>query len=126
MPQGTPRILGRHEIPPSLARRAEEAEPGVYVTSHGRRILVLICAGEQRTAGFELRPRGPLPEQLAAGKLEVELVGPPRGAMVAQVLTYPFLAVDAGEGPVRLRQATLVTPEGNRPLPINFWGEMPS
>jgi hypothetical protein len=95
------------------------------VTSYQRRILVLVCAGEQRTAGYELRPRGSLSEQLAAGKLEVELVGPPRGAMVAQVLTYPFLAVDAGEGPLRLRQATLITPEGSRPLPINFCGEMP-
>lgn len=124
MPAEAPRVLGRHEIPPPLARHAEEASPGVYVTSYQRRILLLVCAGEQRTAGYELRPRGALPEQLAAGKLEVELVGPPRGAMVAQVLTYPFLAVDAGEGPVRLREATLITPGGSRPLPITFCGEM--
>jgi len=126
MPGETPRLLGREEIPKPLAERAERPEAGVYVTSYRHRIYLFVCAGEQRTAGYELRLTASLAEQLSAGKLEVELVGPPRGAMVAQVLTYPFLVVDVGEGPVRLREATLVSPTGRRPIPINFLGEVPS
>lgn len=122
----TPRVLARQEVPDQLRQRVESAAPGVYVTSYRRRIYLLVSAGEQRTAGYELRLTGPPAEQLARGKLEVELLGPPRGAMVAQVLTYPSLVVDAGQGPVVLREASLLSGRQRQPLPIDFWGEMPS
>lgn len=121
-----PRVLGREEVPPELAHRTEGLAPGVYVTSHRRRIYVLVSAGEQRTAGYELRLTGSPADQFARGRLEAELLGPPPGAMVAQVLTYPFLVVDAGEGPVLLREASLLRGKARQPLPINFWGEMSS
>lgn len=121
-----PRALAPEEVPPELADRAEGLAPGVYVTALRGRIYVLVSAGEQRTAGYQVRLTASPAQQLAAGRLEAELVGPPRGAMVAQVLTYPFLAVDAGEGPVRLREASLLRGKAPRPLPIHFWGEMSS
>lgn len=126
MPEEQPRVLQLEEVPRALADRAGQKQPGVYVASCGRRIYLLVCAGEKRTAGYELHPEGLLAEDLAAGRLRVRLVGPPPDAMVAQVLTYPFLVLDVGGGPVRLREAVLVDPSGEQPLPIRLLGEIPS
>lgn len=117
-----PRVLSREEVPADLERRAEGLPPGAYVIRRRHRTYLLVCAGERSTAGYGLRLTAPPGEQLDAGVVEAELLAPPPGALAAQVLTHPFLVVEAGRLPLHLQGAFLLEGGVRKPLPVRRLG----
>ncbi|HHY93925.1 MAG TPA: protease complex subunit PrcB family protein [Firmicutes bacterium] len=120
------RVLTEREVPTTLKQYGErKPSPAAHVAAVGRRLYLMITGGEQKTAGYSLHLAGPpLGEQLARGRLEVALIGPPPDAMVAQVITYPRLVLDLGQGPLFIREVILHRTEGESlTLPVHIVSE---
>jgi len=55
-----------------------------------KNILVFLCYGEQKTAGYFISVRD-VSERKETLVVKAVLLGPPEGSMSAQVITYPYL-----------------------------------
>lgn len=118
------RTLRPREVPLPLLEKAESTPyPTAYLAAYRRRLYLLVTGGEQKTAGYQLRLSTPA-DQLDQGRILVELESPPPHAMVAQVITHPYLALDLGQGPALVREVTLAGPAGRQNLPLQFLGDL--
>ncbi len=114
------RTLPRQEIHPELARHLDAmVQREAQVAAYRGRLYLLVCAGSVPTAGYDLHLQG---ARIQEGRLTVALVPPDPDLMVAQVISYPTLAIDLGEGPVYLREVVLASDKQNTTLPIKVLG----
>ena len=77
---------------PQPVLREEVEQPQHRVSSEGGSTLVTILAGERPTAGFVVKVDG-VDRTGTSCVVRYHVEGPPAGAMVAQVISYPAATV---------------------------------
>lgn len=99
------------------ARRSHPAAPSVEIDRHGKQIVVFATLGEKPTGGYEIEIT-----RITATRTTLvvmsRVTAPGRGAVLAQVLTYPSDAVSIAASAMprsrRLLYVELVDQEGRR------------
>ncbi|MCL4424001.1 MAG: DUF4830 domain-containing protein [Firmicutes bacterium] len=109
-------MIGRDKVPPDIARWAEEnkTKRTVLKATLGEWDAYLVSLGEKPTAGYEVKITGAAFEggQL---KVTVVVVEPKPGAVLAQVITYPYQVFAVPKG---MAVRIMISDQQGKPYPL--------